>query len=172
MDLQKGDILLYKKGNSKGIWKLIDYLISWYSKSEYVHCGIIVDVNTSHLTIGEHLSQGFTIWDNYNLFHALKRGDIDVYRANLSDDERIKLIETVKCFEGHKYDYKEIFDKLLNFFKLPQFFQGNGIYTCASIIAMCYRINLIILVDKFNDDIIPADLSKSKLLNKVIYSDK
>ena len=166
MELKECDILLYKK-STKGIWRLIDGIISYITKSEYVHSGIVLEVNKGCIKVGEHLSQGFTIWDNYSLLNDVKSGSIDVYRTPLTPVQQINIINTFYSYENEKYDYKEILDQFLSWLKLPTFFDGNKLYTCASKIVQGFKVNKIILVNKKEDSITPKDLSKSKILSKV-----
>ena len=165
MKFKKGDILLFKNGTS-----FYSKMIQWATSSKYSHVGLLLDPDPKKLTTGEALSKGFHIQDSYGWIDKLIEEDkVDVFRyQRLGANQAQSIVDFAYSIEGTKYDWMDIFDIGVLVLTGARIKTGSANkYICSEAVAKAYGRLDIQLCPKFDDEVTPADISRSKLLKRM-----
>lgn len=147
-DIKTGDII-FVKDNS-----LLAKIIMYITKSQYVHCGIVYDVNQYGVWIAEiNYSYSFSI-------RKMEYTNYEVYRCREPINE-IKIKETIRDMVGLKYDFRDIFRIV---FGLPMKYTPKRVI-CSESVMYVYESLGIKLTDKKVPT--PEDLVSGGMLEMV-----
>ena len=174
MRLETGDIIFNKFTGD--IWespmKMFEWLISTFTKSPYTHVAIVLNVGKDYTQVGESVSKGFTIWNSRGYYESkIDTGESAVmrFKGGLSPLIKKKVLGEALAIENIAYDWYDILDLIINIlFKAKTRFGRKNMLICSEAVSRIYTLCGIYLVeDKYDDEVTPADLSRSDKLIKV-----
>lgn len=153
--MKPGDVVFYK-GTS-----FISKVICKLTKSPYSHVALAIDdkrIVEADLFIKTRITE-------------LKYENITIMRADLTEEQRRRVVDFARYLVGRSYDYLSVFLWLLrltfNINSKGLFNNANRLY-CTELIDRCYHYAGIDLVpDRETGDVLPIDLYRSPLLHEV-----
>ena len=155
--MKSGDILLFKR--STGFSKIV----TWLCKSPYSHVALCVNAEM-HLIIeaqGIVRAEDIRKLTNYDVFRIKK-----VYKYNLNE-----VVSFLVSKLNEKYDYKGvIFLGIMKLFRLKRTankWQKDRDYFCSELINKAFKQGELTIVDKEDDVVSPADISRSDVVCKI-----
>lgn len=155
--LQEFDLIFFK-GTT---W--VGKLVKFFTGEKYSHTAIALD--PFHL-----------VETNYNTPVAVRHikistKDYDVYRLKkpLTTTQRLLILQFIHNEISKKYDWKFLFTRWLNLLFGIKPLNSKNRYNCDELVLEAFRVVGISLI---NDDVFmtPEKLSKSELLEKVVYT--
>jgi Orthopoxvirus protein of unknown function (DUF830). len=151
MEFQVGDIVLYK-GNG-----IVSKLVKFFTKSEYTHVSMLISSN--HIIEANWYKKSNIVRFEYD------ENTIEVYRikGGLDYTKQIAIIQHSYDFLNKKYDYKQIFWYIYEYFfgkKNKNIFNSNQRLICSELVDKAYLSIGIDLVDFRKDgNVTPADIA-------------
>jgi uncharacterized protein YycO len=156
--MEKCDILLFRGK------RLINKLIEFFTGSSYSHAALCLDEY--------HIAEAD--WMGININHINNNLDeFDVYRCNLTKEQKDKIIEYTKNHLSCKYEYTELFRYVLEKYLKIRLPDSKNKFICSEFVYDAFQhagVQLLegdMLTSKVLSVIAPSDLALSPLLEKV-----
>lgn len=157
--LQIGDLVMFKGEYNRKLAKIIQT----YTKSEYTHCGIVVDAHEDVLVVAEAQAKGYVLAE-YDYPSILKDSNLRFYRPKF-DINVDDIIEFVTTHEGTPYGFINYIGILLN--SIFGFVYDNGTRSmiCSEAVVRCYGIED--KFDKIPEYVYPGDIPREDLFDRL-----
>jgi hypothetical protein len=159
---QPGDLVLFSNNG------LFDRLVKIFTRSQFSHAGIVLELREKYVIVGEAWGSGFDI-------RKRKYSELNKCKLRRSKEALANVKENIIRYIGRPYDKLNIFGLVLyKIFRIKLFSTNAKAMTCSEFSARFFydaafrKINFEKEFNKPYDYITPADLSKSNQLMDVV----
>ena len=160
LDLQVGDIVLYKNGSG-----ILSKMVQFFTRSKYNHVAMMIsDTLVIEANWYKRSSATSFIYDKEKM-------EIYRYNGGLTGDQKLMLLQHSYEFLNKIYDYPQILGYVVAFLRNSNvgFFNSQNKLICSELIDRAYlKIGIDLSSKKYIGDVTPKDIADSGCLEKIM----